>query len=74
MCRYSQSSAECLSGICVAINIVKSCLLFRDRNDVVTHKYVVLVTVGERHESLQKRNEVAECLSRIAHRCRHSQN
>ena len=32
----------------------KSCLFFKDRNDVVTQKCVVLVAVGERHEGLQK--------------------
>ena len=45
---------------------------FMDRNDVVTHKCVVLVAVGERHESLQKgllRNEVVGCLSEITRRC-----
>ena len=55
----------------------KSCLLFKDRNDVVAHKCVVLVAVGERHESLQKmlsRNEVAGCLSGTARRCRHSKS
>ena len=44
----------------------KLCLLVKDRNDVVTHKCVFLVVVGERHESLQKmlpRNEVAGCLN-----------
>ena len=46
-------------------------------NDVVTHKCVVLVAVGEMHEGLQKRlprNEVAGCLSGIAHRRRHSKS
>ena len=55
----------------------KSCLLFKDRNDVVIHKCVVLVFVGERHESLQKwlpRNEVAGCLSGITRCCRHSKS
>ena len=32
---------------------------------------MVLVVEGERHEMLS-RNEVAGCLSEIAHRCRHS--
>ena len=44
---------------------------------VVTRKCVVLVAVGERHESLQRRlprNEVAGCLSKIACRCRHSKS
>ena len=55
----------------------KLCLLFKDRNDVVTHKYVVLAVVGEWHESLQimlPRNEVAGCLSVIVRRCRHSKS
>ena len=55
----------------------KSCLQFKDRNDVVTHECVVLVAVGERHECLQiilSRNEVAGCLSAIARRCRHSKS
>ena len=50
----------------------KSCLLFKDRNDVVTHKCVVLVAVGEWHESLQimlPRNEVGGCLSGIVRCC-----
>ena len=37
-------------------------------NDVVIHKCVVLVAVGERHESLLRRfprNEVAGCLSEL---------
>ena len=41
-------------------------MLVKDRNGVVTHECVVLVVVGEKHESLQKmlpRNEVAGCLS-----------
>ena len=51
------------------------CLLFKDRNDVVTHKCVVLIVVGEWHESLQimlPRNEVARCLSGIVHCYQHS--
>ena len=50
------------------------CLLLKDRDDVVTHKCVVLVVVGEGHESLRimlPRNAVAGCLSRIERRCRH---
>ena len=42
------------------------CLLFKDRNDVVTHKCVDLVVVGEWYEShliMLPRNEVAGCLS-----------
>ena len=52
----------------------KSCLLFKDRNDVVAHKCVVLVAVGEWHESLQIMlpwNELLGCLSGIACCCRH---
>ena len=66
-----------MSGICVTIDIANLCSLFKDRNDVVTYKCVVLVAVGERHESLQKRllrNEVAGCLSGITHRYRHSKS
>ena len=40
-----------------------------------SHKCGVMVTVGERHEGLQKRlsrNEVAECQSEIMRRCRYS--
>ena len=50
----------------------KSCLLVKDRNDVVTYKCVVLVAVGERHENvliMLPRNELAGCLSKIARRC-----
>ena len=39
------------------------CFLLKARNYIVTHKCVVLVIVGERHESLQimlPRNEVAD--------------
>ena len=59
----------------VAIGVAKSCLLVKDRNDVVTHECVVLFAMGEKHESLQKmlpRNEGAGCLSVIARRSRHS--
>ena len=55
----------------------KSCLLFKDRNEVVTYKCVVLVALGERHESLQimlPRNEVAGCLCVITCRCGHSKS
>ena len=71
--RYRQGIVECLSGICVAIGVT---IVVKDRNDVVTHKCVVLVVVGERHESLQKMlpmNEVGGCLSESTRRCRHSQ-
>ena len=47
----------------------KSCLLVKDGNHVVTHECVVLVVVGEKHESHQKmlpRNEVAGCLSELS--------
>ena len=39
-----------------------------------SHKWVVLVAGGERHEGLRKvvQNEVAEYLSEITRRCRHS--
>ena len=55
----------------------KSCLLVKDRNDVVAHGCVVLVIWGEKRECLQKmlpRDEVAGCLSEILHRSRHSQS
>ena len=74
---YSQGNAECLSGICVVIDIAKVVFAVSSRNDVVTHKCVVLVSVEERHECLQKRlfmNEVAGCLSVIMRRCRHSKS
>ena len=35
----------------VTIGVVKSCLLVKDRNDVVTHECVILVVVGEKHVS-----------------------
>ena len=46
----------------------KSCLLFKNRIDVVAHKCVVLVAVGDMHESLPRmlpRIEVARCLSEL---------
>ena len=67
--RYSQGNAECLSGICVAVEVAK----VKDRNYLVTHKYVIMVVVGERYESLQimlPRKEVAGCLSVITRRFR----
>ena len=48
---------------------------FRTQEWMFCHKYVVLVAAGERREGLQKRlsgNEVAECLSAITRRSRHS--
>ena len=54
-----------------------SCLLVKDRNDVVAHGCVVLVVWGEKRECLQKRlyrDEVARCLSRILRRSRQSQS
>ena len=58
--------------MCVTIGVAKIVLLVMDRNNVVTYNCVVLVVVGERHESLQKmlpRNEVAGYLSEITRRC-----
>ena len=58
--------------ICIATVIAKVLLLNKVRNDVVSHKCSP-IAAGERIISHRiRRNEIAECLNEITHRCRHS--
>ena len=62
--------------ICIATVIEKVLLLNKDRNDVASHKCSP-IAVGERRMMIShrvRRNEIAECLSRIVHCCRHSKS
>ena len=48
MRRYSQGNAECLSGICIAIDIVNIELLLLEQEWMFSRRCVVLVAVGEK--------------------------
>ena len=62
MRHFSQGNAECLSGMCIAIDIANIELLLLEQEWMFSRRCVVLFAAGEKYVGLQKRlsrNEVA---------------